>query len=192
MKTCSYCGRENPDDATVCLVDGKPLGVETPIVVAKPSRSMPPRPKPSREEVLAHLAARPWEVNFAVGLLALDLIFEMISEAVHWWPYHRYLNSHYPDSVCYFIVFVCFYGIYFFLYYRVYHGKNRARWLISCLLVLGSISIPFIYHHRLGSDFYLHAVIEFIAIVALFQPPSNDWFEARKKIWNQPVPPTET
>ena len=25
MKTCSYCGKEHPDDATVCSIDGYPL-----------------------------------------------------------------------------------------------------------------------------------------------------------------------
>lgn len=190
MKRCSYCGRENPDDATVCIVDGKPFEPDAPVTVAKASRSKPPRPKPSREEVLAHLSARPWEVKFAVGLLALDMAFEIISEIIHWWPYRRYLNSHHPDSICLFIVFVCLYGIYWCLFYRIYHGKNRARWLMGCYFVLANISIPFMYRGSLRWDFYLHAVIEFLAIVALFQPSPNNWFKARKKIWNQPAPAT--
>jgi hypothetical protein len=31
MKTCTYCGREHPDDATVCSIDGQPLRSTLPV-----------------------------------------------------------------------------------------------------------------------------------------------------------------
>lgn len=146
--------------------------------------------QPSREDVLAHLSARPWEVKFGIGLLALDAAVEMISEIIYWWPYRRYLSAHFldPHYVASFIGFVCCLGIYVFLYNCIYRGKNWARWLTSCYFVLANISIPFVYHGGLRWDFYVHSVIELTAVVALFQPSSNNWFKARKKIWNQPVP----
>lgn len=186
MKRCSYCGAENPDDATVCLIDQRPLSPETPVPHAKPLRAKRPRAKPSRSEMLAHMASRPWEVTFAITLMVLDLIFSIIQEAIHWWPYHRYLNFRHPDSICYFIGFVCVYGIYVFLYNCIYRGKNWVRWLMSCLLLLAIISIPFIFHGGLHWDFYLHSLIELIAIAALFQRPSNEWFKG-PKVMSTPV-----
>jgi len=36
MKRCSYCGKEHPDDATVCDRDGEPL--------VDPAKPLPPKP----------------------------------------------------------------------------------------------------------------------------------------------------
>jgi len=45
MKTCSYCGKEYPDDADVCTIDQSPLVLSTPKPLTDPSGS-PPKNQP--------------------------------------------------------------------------------------------------------------------------------------------------
>lgn len=45
MKKCPYCGKEYPDDATVCAIDQEPLQSDTP-----PAAQTSEDPKPDSEE----------------------------------------------------------------------------------------------------------------------------------------------
>ena len=44
MKTCSYCGREYPDDATVCAVDQTPLVADVPEAAPAATETAAPEP----------------------------------------------------------------------------------------------------------------------------------------------------
>jgi hypothetical protein len=49
MKKCAYCGKDYPDDATVCAIDQTPLTAagQTPSAAAAPKTSAPPAVKPA-------------------------------------------------------------------------------------------------------------------------------------------------
>jgi len=60
MKSCTYCGKQYPDAATVCAVDGQPL---------KPVAGLQPAPQP--EEKHSTLGIISFGISIAVGVLML-------------------------------------------------------------------------------------------------------------------------
>ncbi len=48
MKTCTYCGKQYPDDASICAVDGQPLQA----VVPAPIAPTPPPPDFARQQII--------------------------------------------------------------------------------------------------------------------------------------------
>jgi hypothetical protein len=179
MKSCPYCGKENPDDATVCAIDQKPLDPEMPL----------PSPKSSRADVLAHLAARPFAVKFAVGALAFGGALDFVQDIARYQSrLFRYPNFQYPDS--FYLSTVYTYGIVALFLYLIYRGKNWARWVVLCSIIFGTIAAPFIFIGRLPWSFYFHSLINLIAIIALIQRSSNEWYRGSKKILSQPAAAT--
>jgi hypothetical protein len=47
MKTCSYCGKQYPDDATACAIDGQPLQAVVPATIAPT-----PPPDLTRQQII--------------------------------------------------------------------------------------------------------------------------------------------
>jgi hypothetical protein len=171
MKKCPYCGKEYPDDTMVCPTDRQPLASD-----AAPS----PPAKRFPIDMRAHFATRPREVKVAVGLLgaglALDTIMVLLGIAVYHPP------SRNPDF--YFTTAFNFVAAWLLLYF-VFRGKNWARWLTLCLIVLG-IVWPFPPHHRLTLRFYLYSLIDIAAIVLLFQRPTGKWYTKSKYVDENP------
>ena len=180
VKTCPYCGQEYPDDATVCSIDLQSLDPEPP---AKSSRA---EILAKRAETSAHMAARPFAVKFAVCLLAFGEVFGLVQNIFGYQSHlHRFSNFQYPDFST-----VCVYGIMAVFLYFVYRGKNWARWVVFSAVFWGTFALIFMLTGSLHWDFYFHLLIETIAIVALFQRPSNEWYKGSKKILSEPVPAT--
>ncbi len=172
MKTCPYCGTEYPDDATVCSIDRQSLDPEV-------SR------KPSRAEFLAHMAARPFEVKFGANLLVCSLIFSFVQTLVghQWYLYHH----HDSRSSSFYFLIIWIYSISSLILYCIYRGRNWARWLLLCSLIWGIVA-PFILIGLFHWDYYFKWLIDAIAVVALFQRPSNEWYKGSKKILSDPAP----
>lgn len=62
MKSCSYCGKEYPDEASVCPVDGQPLRTVT-----------PKAPTPLDSQRHAMLGIVSFGISIAVGALMLGV-----------------------------------------------------------------------------------------------------------------------
>jgi hypothetical protein len=58
MKTCTYCGKEHPDDASVCSIDGQPLR----LIATTP---------PDGEQPHSMLGIASFSISMAVGSLML-------------------------------------------------------------------------------------------------------------------------
>jgi hypothetical protein len=61
MKTCTYCGKEHPDHATVCSIDGQPLRSLATTVLAIPHPEQPH----------SRLGIASFSISMAVGCLVL-------------------------------------------------------------------------------------------------------------------------
>jgi hypothetical protein len=171
MKKCAYCGQENPDDATVCMIDQQPLA---------PEDKTPRSSKLSHEDVRAHMAARPRAVKLAVGLLAFSSFLDFVRLTVN---YHSYLSRHL--DFCFSMVFTyCFVSL---LLYFVFRGKNWARWVLVCMLFLGSFS-PFLSRQQFHWGFYFYMLFDIVVVAALFQRSANEWFAKPKKASGQLLP----
>jgi hypothetical protein len=166
MKSCPYCGKEYPDDATVCLIDQQSLVSDAPAGFS---------PEQFRIDMRAHLAARPPQVKLAVGLLAASLAVDSLRELLEI-AIHRWRPSRYPDF--YFRTVFAFVLSWLFLY-LIFRGKNWARWVTLCLIVLGTVS-PFLPRYRVHWEFYFYWVIDVVAVILLFQRPSSQWFTKSK------------
>jgi hypothetical protein len=176
MKICPYCGKENPDEATVCSVDRTRLGPDVPEEF----------PRPKSASIVVDLAARPFTVVFAVQLLAADMVFGLVQQIMVYHRYfHRFPNFHYPG---YYLPTAGIYGFWALFIYLIYRGKNWARWIASCLIVLGIVATPFAMIGRLGWMFYFNTFLIGVAGIALFQPSSNEWYKGSKKILGEPAP----
>lgn len=170
MKKCPYCGKENPDDATVCALDQQPLD---------PVPKAPAPRKLSSEEIRAHLATRPLAVKFAVGLLAFGAGLDLIRIII---KYHSYFSRHINFSFS-MIWTNCFVTL---LLYCVFCGKNWARWVLVGILLLSMV--PFSSVHQLHWESYFYLAINAAAITALFKRASNEWFTKLKKVRMQLLP----
>ncbi len=62
MKSCSYCGKEYPDAATVCAIDGQPL-----------QSAITPPPVPTVVEKNSGLGVASFAISIAVGCLMLGV-----------------------------------------------------------------------------------------------------------------------
>jgi len=62
MKSCTYCGRAHPDEASVCAIDGQPL---QPAIL--------PKPGPDVEGKNSPLGVVSFGISVAVGCLMLGL-----------------------------------------------------------------------------------------------------------------------
>jgi hypothetical protein len=166
MKQCSYCGKEYPDDATVCPMDRQPLVSD-----------VEPSPSPERLviDMQAHFAARPLQVKVAAGLLGEGLAFDTIKAllriAVHHPSPSLYPAFYFNIAVTYVVTWI--------LLYFVFRGKNWARWLVLCSIVLGILS-PLFPHYRVNLGFYLYSLLDIVAVFLLFQRPSGEWFTKSK------------
>jgi len=177
MKICPYCGKENPDDATVCSVDQTRLGPDVP---EEPQRA------PSRPKTVIDLAARPFTVILAVQLLAAETIFGLVQEIMIYRRYfHHFPNFHYPG---FYLPLAGSYGVCALFLYSIYRGKNWARWIASCVIIFGAIAAPFMQIGHLPWIFYFNTLICMTAIVALFQHSSNAWYKGSKQILGEPAP----
>jgi hypothetical protein len=174
MKICPYCGKENSDEAKVCVIDQQPLAPEPQAIRA---------PKPSREDVQRHLAARPLEVEFGVGLLAVGMAITFLKDFVI--DIYRFNPFRYPG---FYISLTFAFALYLVLFYFVFRGRNWARWVTVILIALSFLCSPFLFHSHMSlmSCFYL--LLDVVAMVALFRRPSNEWFAKAKCIAEPPVP----
>jgi hypothetical protein len=71
MKRCSYCGKEYPDEASVCAVDGQPLQPVAPPLVAGVSAGQ----YPGARKLLTHIAPLRAGLVLAVLYAFFGLIF---------------------------------------------------------------------------------------------------------------------
>ena len=172
MKICSYCGKENPDDAVVCLIDLTRLAPDVPV-------------KSWRVNTVVDEAARPFAVKFAVSLLAfcevLDLVRDIVRHLSH--PYFHRSSDFYLWSIY-------IYGIGALLLYCIYRGKNWARWVLLYAIGLGAVVPLFVWIGPLHWNYYFHLLIDAMVAVALFQHSSNEWYKGWKQILNKPTPAT--
>jgi len=169
MKRCVYCGKEYPDDVTVCPVDQRPVKSESRLV---PSLDKTAKKHRSGLEIRSHLAARPAAVKLAVGLLAFSSVMEVIRQLVAYHPQ--------PSRDLHFIFSAVWAtAVSLLILYFVFQGKNWARWLTLCMIILGTIW-PFPSRYLLHFAFYIQVLIDCIAVVALFQRASSDWFKKAK------------
>jgi len=60
MKACIYCGKEHPDEALVCSIDGQPL---------RSASQTTPTPQPEQPHSLLGIAS--FSISMAVGVLML-------------------------------------------------------------------------------------------------------------------------
>lgn len=132
-------------------------------------------PKRLLIDMRAHFAARPSQVKIAVGLLGASLAFDSIKVLLRI-GVDRPGPSRYPD---FYFTTAFTYVVTWLLLYFVFRGKNWARWLTLCSIVLGIVS-PFLPHYRVNWWFYLYLLIDIVAIILLFQRPSGEWFTKSK------------
>lgn len=162
MKSCPYCGKEYPDDATVCSIDQQRLDSET-------------RTESSRPKKLIDMAARPATVKFAVGLLAFDMVFDLALMIF------KYQSS--GAGTHHFYLFIGYtFGILAVLLYLLFRGYNWVRWLMIAGIVFGIVAGPFVRIGPAHWNTYLANVICGMAVVALLQPPSNEWYRGTKTV----------
>lgn len=178
MKICPYCGKENPDDATVCSLDRTHLDPDVPVESQREA---------SRAKTVVDLAARPFTVTFAVQLLAADTIFGLALDMSSYLfrTHHYYPNFHIPIS--FYLQTAYTNGIVALFIFLIYRGKNWARWVASCVIVLATIVAPFMQVGHLPWVFYFNTSICLTAVVALFQRSSNEWYKGSKKILSEPA-----
>lgn len=78
MKSCTYCGKEHPDEASVCVIDGQPLKsfVATPLV-------------PTEEKLNSGLGIASFVLSIAVGglMLAMFVAAGLLSRGRHGEPF---------------------------------------------------------------------------------------------------------
>jgi len=87
MKSCTYCGREHPDEAVVCSIDGQPLkSAITPLAALE--MTVP-------EEKHSVLGATSFVISTAVGCLMLGLI--IVAGLLSAGRVHR--GQHYPGQI---------------------------------------------------------------------------------------------
>jgi len=91
MKQCTWCGKQYPDDADVCPLDGKTLGGVDDEQAARSSS-----PAPESDEMVTAKETQFWEeMNFKkfaallLRLQALWLLFYAVVDATHLVPYFR-------------------------------------------------------------------------------------------------------
>jgi len=168
MKRCTYCGKEYPEDVTICSLDQNPVTLEG---------KAPPLPKPPRFDNREHLASRPFTVKLGVGLLAFDLALDMVLLAFKYGARIRDTNPAIVFSFAFSAVII----------YLVFRGKNWARWLVGCLIIVSYLSSPFVRHGPPNWDSYFSPFVNLVAVVALFQRSANDWYRRTKRV-PPPVP----
>ena len=178
MKTCPYCGKENPDDATLCAIDGQSLDPDLP-------STEPPVSRPPRAKRVVDLSARPLAVKFGLSLLALEQVVGFVmgitSYELHFHGYSKFwYNSFWYETIFSF----SFEALLLFFAYR---GKNWARWVILSVLIFGAVSILWGPKVALHWDFYFFSLIEVVALAALFEPSANKWYKGSKIISGEPV-----
>lgn len=186
MKRCSYCGAENPDDATACRIDQQPFEPERIVTAAKPLRPKPVRVKRSRAEIRAHLAARPLTVKLGVALLVISEVAYFVQAALG-----RY-SSQSGNFDTYLITAITFafrFCLPPLVIYFAFRGHNWARWTLLFAIVLGLITEPWNFSNlRLDSGICLYSIVDIASMVLLFQRASSQWYKGRKKILNPPAP----
>jgi hypothetical protein len=174
MKRCPCCGQENPDDATVCVIDQKPLDPDAPVKFS--------RPKPSRHDIRAHLIARPREVKSAVVLLAGSQAVDLVHSLLKYHPVPSRSPGFYLNTAFEF-------GIPAFLLYFIFRGKNWARWVARFLTAVGFVTTSsrglILFRHW---EEYFYLLIDIGALVLLFKRPSNERYTEPKSISSQPAP----
>lgn len=74
MKTCGYCGKEYPDEATVCERDAQPL--------VDPAAPNPPPPPSSNERPKPTGLLNPWVVGLVCGVVGA-LLFSPANWGIH-------------------------------------------------------------------------------------------------------------
>jgi hypothetical protein len=173
MKKCPYCGKDNPDDATVCDVDQQPLDSET-------RENSPPEPP---IDMRAYLAQRPWQVKLAVGILAANLLVGTIGTFAEMLT-HRARSSHH--FVYYFAPGVGFTFVWLLLYF-IFRGKNWARWFFFGSIILGYF-FSFTHIRQIHWEFFYYSAIDIAALILLFQRASSEWFTKAKYRAQSPVP----
>jgi peptidoglycan/LPS O-acetylase OafA/YrhL len=176
MKTCPYCGKQNPSEATVCAIDGQPLDPE-----------MPPALRPSktrRPKTVVDLSARPFTVRFAVWALALAEAIDVVRQVASYESHFHGYSDFWFNSFWYTRIF----GFTFeaLLLYFAYRGKSWARWVMLLMLIVGMVSILSTPKSALHWDFYFFSLIEISAMAALFQRSSNEWYKGAKTILSEP------
>ena len=174
MKRCVYCGKEYPDDATVCSLDQQAVTSD-----GRPLRT----PKPPRVDNRAILAARPMAVKLGVGVLAVTTVIHS-ARAFLAYPALPSHDPHFYSSAVFATVAPLA------ILYLVFRGKNWARWLVVCLLVLGTI-LPIPLHYRMNLSSYVWTVIDYVAAAALFERSSSEWFKTLKIAVKQSAPVAE-
>ena len=161
MKSCPYCGNENPDDATVCVIDGQP--------------PVPEQPTIAPTDAVVRMTARPFTVKFAVGLLAFGWILDL-ALVIFQYQLHGARSRHFYSFTAY------IFGIVAVFLYLVFRGKNWARWVVVCSMILGIFAGPFV---RIGPPHwstYFFTFIDIVAVVALFLRSSNEWYKGTKTV----------
>ena len=80
MKKCPWCGKEYPDDVSVCVTDGNPLESDGPAAVA-PVEAAPPTPLPPQDVVEERIEDDPQESEDLEGSDGYQL-FNVFSDAL--------------------------------------------------------------------------------------------------------------
>ena len=90
MKSCPWCGKEYPDDAMICFIDGKSLlDNESQLF----SGEKKPDPLPDKNEPYLTFPDYQWSARDTWKCLGMVLIFEIVLSFVN-----RALNVQFPDS----------------------------------------------------------------------------------------------
>jgi hypothetical protein len=172
MKKCSYCGKEAPDDATVCPLDGKP--------VVDPTAPPKPTNGPLHNMRLARdiRDERPKRVQKAMTVLYITLGIGIIRAVIE-----GSANVKMAGVGFFIFVTLAVFAVMVFLIAMIGRRKNWARITILILFIIGLLpSIqPLIRSFTLSPFSGLlglaQVVLQIVALAFLFRRESSEWFK---------------
>lgn len=124
-------------------------------------------------DISGHRGSRPLAVKISVCLLAVSGGTDLVRQ-IAWYRAHPSGDPGFYFSLVLVIVFLSV------LLFFLFRGHNWARWLVVIDIVLGVILSLVVRHgHQQVVWYFAFTLINTVAVLALFLPPSNQWFTFR-------------